>query len=117
MTIEPRYEKNGTRFALYFGNDCLYETDEIAIAFDEDGWVLLKHGDYDLVNQWFLTAKLKYRTDGFPDMANNLRLISSSKWDPEILTKIVTYTGYLERFLEGIDASDYRETRAESTSC
>lgn len=112
---DPRYIKDQGRFVLYMGSQCLYQTEEIGIVFDAD-FVVLKHGDYDLTHHWFLVAFHQFLRNGFQELAHGLRLISSSHWDPEELTKIVNCTGYLKHFLENELESTYRETRIESAS-
>lgn len=114
--LEARYKRDGERLALYMGDECLYVTEEIAIVFDDD-FVLLKHGDYDLVYKWFVAAYLMLRWSGNPRLAEGLRMISSSEWDPDELTKIVNNTGYIKQFLEANIESHYRETRVEPPSC
>ena len=98
-----RYEKRFGTYYLMDGDDILRAGDVIAIAFamDPDGMVTMhKHGEADLVRQWVEKARLEWQQSGLADIAGDLAMIESDKWDVEDLNKIIHNTGWIIAFLE-----------------
>jgi hypothetical protein len=72
--------------------------EQVAIAFDLDTWVVLKHGAPSLVVDWVRDAKRQFLKVGNLYNAAQLTVISGAI-PVEELNKIVSTSGYLEHFL------------------
>lgn len=106
-----RYEKRFGTYYLMDGDNILHAGDVIAIAFtmDPDGMVTMhKHGEADLVRQWVDKSRLEWQQSGLADIAGDLAMIESDKWDVEDLNKIIHNTGWITAFLkrENIDVAE-----------
>lgn len=97
-----RYERRGKEYAFLEDDEVLFTAPEVAIAFDREDWVLLKHGSPERVEQWLLDARRAYRSAGYPEMAESLGMVSSSQWDVEELNRCIDNSGYLRRVVEGM---------------
>lgn len=78
--------------------EVLFSDPHIAVVFDKQGWILLKHGPINLIESWLNETKKKYQKAGLQDISADLTLISSIDWDVVELNKILDITGYLESF-------------------
>ena len=73
--------------------------DEPAIAFDKESGTLHKHGDVALVTAWAEKARAKFRDGGFPEMADDL-VVLSGKFPLEDLNKCLSHSGYCKVLFE-----------------
>jgi hypothetical protein len=67
--------------------------DEIALAFDRESGTLHKHGKPETVELWATGARKTFRDGGFPDMAEDI-IVMSGKFPIEELNKCLECTGY-----------------------
>lgn len=72
-------------------------TDEVALVFDRSAWILHKHGKPEVVQAWYNTAREKFQTAGFEDMANDLVMIQGA-FPIEELNRCLSTSGYIETF-------------------
>ena len=101
MSLHEYRKKHGSYY--FYGqneNDIICMADRVAIIFDSENYVLLKHGPEDRIEQIYADMQTKYRKSGLDDIADNLRIISSREWDVDELNKIIHHTGYIRFFLE-----------------
>lgn len=101
------YELNYGSYYLYDTNkpvnsitkerDIILMCDSIAIAFDSESGTLHKHGRPEQVTQWYNTARNKFISAGFDDMANSLILIEGT-FPVEEVNKCISCSGYISVF-------------------
>lgn len=78
----------------------LWQGTIVAICFDKSDGTIHLHGDPDRVVQYYRTTISKYRGAGLvdvTDIADDLVVVRSGAWDPEVLNKCLDITGYVVR--------------------
>jgi hypothetical protein len=96
------YEKHNGFYLLIDTDtgEVISKSEEVAIAYSGDPAVLHKHGSLASVVRWIDETRHKYIRAGCVEEANNIKLISNTRWNLEILNRFVSNTGYLDRWLK-----------------
>ena len=103
------YKKEGGMFYLCNGDHILDSMEEVAIAYEENmetGAMLHKHGSKERVEKWMVKFVQTLKEDGgiLAEVADNIKMISSSKWDLEDLNRCINNTGYIKVMLRKIES-------------
>ena len=95
--MEPEYRLENGLYAFYLCGARKFVTSEVAILFDRDCSVLLKHGEPERVRAEFKRMHLAFGShpDG-ADAANSLTLICG-EFDLEELNKVLGICDYIGR--------------------
>ena len=96
------------KFVLVDGGEVIAYPDgleEVAILYDEDGFILLKHGEPSLVRARFIKMKEAFHIGGHSDLASNLKIVQG-KFSEEKLNRVLSTTGYLKTFVAEVNAID-----------
>lgn len=93
------YHKTNRGYALIDDNtkETLFEAEEIAIKFDKDHSVLLRHGPSDRVLKEYKKELDDLKAHDRHDIAIGLAVISSRHWDLEELNKVLDICDYCGR--------------------
>ncbi len=91
--MKPEYRLDGELYALYWGDECLFETEVVAVLVDTHSGSMLKHGQPGVVEAYFHSMRTAYLTQGFTEQASSL-VVMSGKFDIEDLNKMIAITGY-----------------------
>ena len=98
------YENGKYQFHNQSGE--VFEYDAVALAYDKDGYVFLKHGSPDRVAKWSTNMRDKYVAAGYQAMLKNISVIiinDNEKIPVEEINKIIDVAGYIKYFLEKYD--------------
>lgn len=103
-----KYVYEDGEYLLKDGDETLYRSDEIAIAFSKDKegmWTLHKHGSKEHVQEWFDKITKIYRQAGHNDIADEMVMISG-KFPIEEVNKCINTSGYVKIMYEklGLEA-------------
>ena len=103
--MDLNYKREGKMFYLCRGDAILDSMEEVAIGYEENmetGAMLHKHGSKERIEKWMKKFVQKLNKDGgiLAEIADNIKMISSSEWDLEELNKILNITGYIGIFLK-----------------
>jgi len=102
--MEPEYRLEDGQYAFYLKGERKFVTEEVAILFDQDLSVLLKHGPPAFVDSEFRRMHLAFgRTRTLFDVADGLTVIRG-KFDIEELNKVVQICDYVGRFYKKLEA-------------
>lgn len=98
---EPVYQQVDGRYHFYLQGDLRFTTDEVAILFDKNGYVLLKHGKPELVQAAYDRMRAAFIEGGFDEVANDLVLIQG-RFDVDELNKAVGISGHMEKLYQAV---------------
>lgn len=82
-------------YEFYFDGELLFSTTEPAIAFDQECYVLHKHGDSVKIFDWYSKSKAIFLQAGI-----HISVIASAKWDLEELNRCINSSGYTKTFIK-----------------
>jgi hypothetical protein len=110
-------------YVLKHGNRVLFRATSLAVCYSEDteilgdpgepAYTLLKHGNSDQVLEHAHKIRTAYRQAGFPNMASEVVVVLSDLWDVETLNKIISTSGYLDRFIREQSNSSESQTQPQ----
>jgi hypothetical protein len=101
------YTKTETGDFRYQGS-VAFHTPAVALVFDTDGYVLLKHGPPALVRDYYLQATQALIQGGRPDMAQDWLYVESPHWVEEDLNRILSCVGSAPEILAAMQLTSYR---------
>lgn len=78
--------------------------DEVSIAFDSASGTMHKHGDPQMVSRWLENTRKKFIDSGFPDMADDL-VILTGRFELKDLNAFISTSGYIGRFYQRLQTS------------
>ena len=82
-------------FYIYCLDNELYRTKILAFCFDSECGTLLKHGDYDRINNYSKTMRAKLVKSGFIEFASRITVICSDQWDIDVINKFIECSGFI----------------------
>lgn len=94
------YKTNCGQYVLHDGDTPIGRVlDEVSLALDCETGTLHKHGAPDMVAKWHHEAQAKFRAAGFPDMAEQLVVITG-RFELDDLNRCLSTTGFVGRLYE-----------------
>jgi hypothetical protein len=103
------YEWNCGQYVYHVdGQPTTAPVDSIAIAFDKESGTLHKHGSPEKVRVWYVEARNKFVTAGFPDVADDLVVIEG-RFPIDEVNKCLDCTGYVGTFYKKLLAGEIDE--------
>jgi len=99
--MKLRYEMDGEEYVFFDGDDELFRTEHVAIAFSVSSglWTMHKHGQKAIVDQWAEVAKKKYIEAGYQNLADEIFVVSGV-FPVDDLNRILSTTGFIKTFCE-----------------
>lgn len=91
--MQPEYRLDDDLYALYWGDECLFETEIVSVLFDSRTGTVYKHGQPGIVEASFHSMRTAYLAQGFTEQAADL-VVMSGKFDLEDLNKMLAITGF-----------------------
>lgn len=100
MHQEPTYVLENGLYVFYLNNQRVFESASVAILFDKENGVLLKHGVPDIVRETIgiYEAKLSQTEDGHV-LLDALEVVEGA-FNVEELNKVINIMGYILQFYE-----------------
>lgn len=93
--MEPNYRLNCGQYVLHDGDKPIGRVlDCVALGLDKGSGTLHKHGAPEMVERWLTDAQARFRQGGFPDMADDLVLVSG-RFTLDDLNRCITTSGYV----------------------
>lgn len=94
------YRKGGAGYQYIDGSGAVvYDGVAVAICFDKRASVLLRHGDPEVVRRCLSQSVASYCASGYPDMAADLVMLTSSEWDVDLLNRAIGIADYTVRMV------------------
>lgn len=94
-------------YYLRSGNSIVIMTDEIAVCFDKDNFVVHKVGNPDDVNRWMVDAQKRVR-DYWPEMAEAFVMMTLPKgFDVEEINRLRNNAQYLPILLKKLGVTNH----------
>lgn len=102
--MEPQYSLEAGRYVFHLRGARRFDCDEVAVLFDAENNVLLKHGEPERVHQHFKTMREELTAAGLTAEANALTLVTG-RFAVEELNKVVNICDYVGRFWRNLQAT------------
>ncbi len=100
--MENEYKLEDSKYVYYLGGEVKGEPlDAVAIVFDKETGTLHKHGPVEGVTRWAEDAQRKFREGGFPDMADDL-IVLSGRFTLEDLNRCLSNSGFPALFYQRV---------------
>lgn len=100
---EPYYVFENGSYSFYLNGVRRFNTGEVAIFFDKECNMVLKHGLPDLVNDVASQTRAQFISQGMLHFANDL-IVIQGKFAVEDLNRVVQTTGYIGTLLHKLQA-------------
>lgn len=76
-------------------------SDRLAIAYEETGWILMKHGSADRVKEWYDYFMKVIKEMPVDEELFNVKYLELKEFDLDKLNKALQCARYVEKFVEG----------------
>lgn len=107
--MQPRYVLEDEHYAFYWGGECLFETEVVALLVDLASPGLLKHGQPGEVAAQYHHLRRELLQKGLEDRANNLVMLLEKPDVTELNNMLATadyVVAYLARKLASSDKTE-----------